>query len=61
MLNNSLQSATDTIIFDLEDSVAPGQKRAARAQLVEFLKVWHEADGLFSSARSLSMHAPADK
>ena len=39
MLNKSLQSPVDTIIFDLEDSVAPDQKGAARAQLVEFLKV----------------------
>jgi citrate lyase subunit beta-like protein len=43
MLNKSLQSLADTIIFDLEDSVAPDQKGAARAQLVEFLKVRYKA------------------
>jgi len=42
MLNKSLQSKADTVIFDLEDSVALDQKVAARAQLVEFLQVRRE-------------------
>lgn len=37
MLSKSLTSTADTIIYDLEDSVAPAQKTAARQNLVDFL------------------------
>lgn len=57
MLNKSLQSQADTVIFDLEDSVAPDQKVAARAQLVDFLQVRRE---IASFSLSLS-HVFADK
>lgn len=39
MLRKSLQSPSDTIIYDLEDSVGPDQKFAARVELTDFLKV----------------------
>ncbi|KIJ54837.1 hypothetical protein M422DRAFT_24729 [Sphaerobolus stellatus SS14] len=37
MLQKSLTSNADTLIYDLEDSVAPLQKQAARENLVKFL------------------------
>lgn len=41
MLEKSLLTSSDVIIFDLEDSVppAPASKQAARDRLDEFLKV----------------------
>ncbi len=39
MLQKSLQTRSDTIIYDLEDSVAPSQKETARKNLLNFLKV----------------------
>ncbi|KAF8320301.1 beta subunit of citrate lyase [Clavulina sp. PMI_390] len=41
MLQKSLSSQSDTIIFDLEDSVGPAQKEGARKQLIEFLETHH--------------------
>lgn len=38
MLAKSLNSPSDTIIYDLEDSVAPNQKIVAREGLVRFLR-----------------------
>ncbi|KZT40638.1 beta subunit of citrate lyase [Sistotremastrum suecicum HHB10207 ss-3] len=38
MLNKSLQTDADTIIYDLEDSVAPASKSTARSGLVDFLQ-----------------------
>ncbi|KII90550.1 hypothetical protein PLICRDRAFT_39121 [Plicaturopsis crispa FD-325 SS-3] len=37
MLEKSLSSPSDVIIYDLEDSVAPADKAMARTQLAEFL------------------------
>ncbi|KDQ16652.1 hypothetical protein BOTBODRAFT_106648, partial [Botryobasidium botryosum FD-172 SS1] len=37
MLQKSLSSPSDALIYDLEDSVAPGQKDAARESLIEHL------------------------
>ncbi|TDL23176.1 citrate lyase beta subunit [Rickenella mellea] len=45
MLQKSLVSGSDTIIYDLEDSVAPSQKETARKGLVQFLNGKH-ADAL---------------
>lgn len=39
MLEKSLSSDSDTLIYDLEDSVAPDQKSIARQNLVNFLAV----------------------
>jgi citrate lyase subunit beta-like protein len=39
MLNKSLETDADTIIYDLEDSVAPDSKNEARARLITFLQV----------------------
>lgn len=38
MLEKSLTNNTDTLIYDLEDSVAPSQKEAARSSLIRFLR-----------------------
>ena len=43
MLQKSLQSESDVIIYDLEDSVAPDVKPKARTALGEFLSVGSEA------------------
>lgn len=39
MLEKSLESDSDTFIYDLEDSVAPSEKESARTSLIQFLKV----------------------
>ena len=39
MLNKSLVTSSDVIIYDLEDSVAPDAKPAARKALKSFLNV----------------------
>ena len=41
-LNKSLETSSDVIIYDLEDSVPPSptEKTAARTQLSNFLLVW---------------------
>lgn len=39
MLQKSLSSESDALIYDLEDSVAPNEKVRARSSLLEFLKV----------------------
>lgn len=39
MLRKSLQSPSDVIIYDLEDSVAPLEKASARDGLLAFLNV----------------------
>lgn len=39
MLRKSLQSPSDAIIYDLEDSVAPLEKASARDGLLAFLNV----------------------
>ncbi|QRV76363.1 citrate lyase subunit beta-like protein [Ceratobasidium sp. AG-Ba] len=38
MLQKSLTSESDALIYDLEDSVAPNEKARARGALLEFLK-----------------------
>jgi len=38
MLQKSLSSPSDALIYDLEDSVAPGQKEAARESLIQHLQ-----------------------
>ncbi|KAI5122460.1 hypothetical protein M0805_008771 [Coniferiporia weirii] len=42
MLQKSLETPSDVIIYDLEDSVAPAAKPAARAALTAFLSRRHE-------------------
>ena len=42
MLDKSLKTKSDVIIYDLEDSVAPAQKEVARSNLFKFL---HENKG----------------
>jgi citrate lyase subunit beta-like protein len=39
MLEKSLKCNSDTLIYDLEDSVAPSQKESARTSLINFLAV----------------------
>lgn len=39
MLQKSLSSESDALIYDLEDSVAPSEKARARSSLLEFLTV----------------------
>ena len=39
MLHKSTTLASDTLIYDLEDSVAPAQKLEARSNLSDFLQV----------------------
>lgn len=39
MLQKSLETPSDVIIYDLEDSVAPAAKPSARAALTNFLSV----------------------
>ncbi|KAG9076811.1 hypothetical protein FS749_011359 [Ceratobasidium sp. UAMH 11750] len=38
MLQKSLSSESDALIYDLEDSVAPNEKARARSSLLEFLR-----------------------
>lgn len=40
MLKKSLTNNSDTLIYDLEDSVAPSEKDAARGALSTFLQVF---------------------
>ncbi|KAF8609711.1 beta subunit of citrate lyase [Ceratobasidium sp. AG-I] len=42
MLQKSLISESDALIYDLEDSVAPSEKARARSSLLEFLKAQSE-------------------
>lgn len=39
MLQKSLASPSDALIYDLEDSVAPNEKYRARTALIDFLQV----------------------
>jgi hypothetical protein len=39
MLQKSLTSKSDALIYDLEDSVAPNEKSRARSSLLDFLRV----------------------
>ena len=39
MLESSLKTPSDVIVYDLEDSVAPSEKDAARSGLEKFLSV----------------------
>lgn len=49
MLEKSLTSDSDTLIYDLEDSVAPSQKESARHNLVRFLGASQAEQHIFKS------------
>jgi hypothetical protein len=54
MLEKSLQTPSDVIIYDLEDSIAPSQKNDARTGLEKFLSVSRRVSLLCTCAVSES-------
>ena len=56
MLVKSLETPSDVIIYDLEDSVAPDTKPRARSALHEFLNVRR----LMSSMRTIGLTVSLD-
>ena len=57
MLMKSLETPSDVIIYDLEDSVAPDTKPRARSALHEFLNVRRR---LMSSMRTTGLTVSLD-
>ncbi|KAH8114622.1 citrate lyase beta subunit [Phellopilus nigrolimitatus] len=57
MLKKSLETPSDVIIYDLEDSVAPDAKPAARTALARFLNSRHERPLPFSSRVAVRLNA----
>ncbi|KAG8854304.1 hypothetical protein FRB96_007709 [Tulasnella sp. 330] len=51
MLRKSLYTPVDTLIYDLEDSVAPTQKENAQLSLTDFLSIHHLPESLEIAVR----------
>jgi len=58
MLQKSLESPSDVLIYDLEDSVAPAQKTAARESLLTFLSTGHAKPLPESNRIAVRLNAP---
>ncbi|EJC97995.1 beta subunit of citrate lyase [Fomitiporia mediterranea MF3/22] len=57
MLNKSLETPSDVIIYDLEDSVAPDAKAGARTALGKFFNTRHEPPLPLSSRVAVRLNA----